>query len=329
VAEGKIVEQHVFHRGNPESRGEVVPKRFPVALAGEDQSPILNGSGRRELAEWLASPDNPLTPRVMVNRIWQGHFGEGLVRTPSNFGITGERPTHPELLDWLAREFIARRWSVKAMHRLIMLSSAYRMNGQTTPEKLERDADNGLLSRFKMRRLAVEEIRDSLLALDGSLDLTMGGTLQKGEGTDKEFSDDRKSLDPDNSRRRTVYLPLRRSNLPSLLTMFDFGDATTSNEARAQTNVAPQALYMMNSGFVDDRARSLARDLLGREPDAAQRISRAWFRILGREPAAGETRAALDYIAGFPRAGGNGGALRAWTSFCRSLIASNEFLYVH
>ena len=330
VAEGANVEQHVFHRGNPEARGEVVPKRFPAVLAGEQQPPITQGSGRRELAQWLVAPQNPLTARVMVNRIWQGHFGEGLTRTPSNFGVTGERPSHPDLLDWLANEFIARQWSVKAMHRLIMASSAYRMSSESTPAKLEKDPDNRLLSRFRMRRLTVEEIRDSLLALDGSLDLTMGGTLQRGEGTDKEFSDDRKSLDPDNSRRRTVYLPLRRSNLPGLLTLFDFGDATTSNESRAETNVAPQALYMMNSAFVAQRAESLAKQLLSGEAGDAQRVERAWFRILGRRPEPAETQLALDYVTKFPApAAGDAARLAAWSSVCRSLAASNDFIYVH
>jgi hypothetical protein len=330
VAEGKMVEQAVFVRGNPGARGEIVAKRFPTVLAGEEQPPIAAGSGRRELAEWLASPRNPLTPRVMANRIWQWHFGEGLVRTASNFGITGERPSHAELLDWLAAEFIARGWSVKAMHRLCMLSSAYRMSSETTPAKLEQDPDNRLLSYFRMRRLTVEEIRDSLLALDGSLDLTMGGSLQKGEGTDKEFSDDRKSLNPDNSKRRTVYLPLRRSNLASLFTMFDFGDATTSNESRAQTNVAPQALYMMNSEFVADRARSLAQKLLSGENTDERRIERAWFLVLGRRPALSEGAMALAYLRNFPgKSGGEDADLAAWSSLCRSLVASNDFIYVH
>src|SRR5258708_32210292 len=149
------------------------------------------------------------------------------------------------------------------MHRLIMLSSAYQMSSLGSRASIERDADNALLSRFPQRRLEVEEIRDSLLALDGSLDLTMGGALSGGRGTDKEFSNDRMSLNPDQSRRRTVYLPLPRSNLPSRLTLFDFGDATTPGEGRSQTNVAPQALYMMNSDFVAGQARALSGQMLG------------------------------------------------------------------
>jgi len=266
----------------------------------------------------------------MVNRIWQGHFGDGIVRTASNFGVTGEKPTHPELLDWLASEFIAKGWSVKAMHKLIMLSNTYQMSGEATAEKNEKDPDNRLFSRFKMRRMTVEELRYSLLSLDGAIDLNMGGALLSGVGRDKEFSEDRKGLNPDESRRRTVYLPLRRSNLPSLLNLFDFGDGTTSNETRSQTNVAPQALFMMNSAFVAERARSLAQKLLRNDTNDTQRIERAWMAVLGREPESEETRSALEYVARFPsKAAGDEARLEAWSSLCRSLVASNDFIYIH
>ena len=330
VAEGDRVEQHVFLRGNPESRGEKVPKAFPVVLAGEQQTPIVSGSGRRELAEWLADRSNPLPARVIVNRIWQGHFGQGIVQTPNNFGLTGERPTHPELLDWLASEFITGGWSVKKLHRAIMLSSAYQMSSEVRPEKHAKDPDNRLLSRFGLRRMTVEEVRDSLLQLDGTIDLTMGGSLQSGEGTDNEFSDARKSLHPDSSKRRTVYLPLRRSNLSTLLTLFDFGDATTSTDTRSQTNIAPQALFMMNSKFVAERSRALARQLLEREITTENRVRRAWRIVLGRDPEPEELRVGLGYASNFPGKAQNDDAeLLAWSSFCRALIASNDFIYVH
>ena len=330
LTEGKVAEQRVFIRGNPENRGDVVPKRFPLVLASDRQPPIAAGSGRKELADWLAEPANPLTARVMVNRIWQWHFGEGIVRTTSNFGRAGERPTHPELLDYLAASFVERGWSIKSMHRMLMLSNAYSMSSLASPEALDRDADDALLSRFPGRRLEVEEIRDSLLALDGSLDLTMGGALQTGHGTDKEFSDERMSLNPDQSKRRTVYLPLRRSNLPSVLTLFDFGDATTPGEGRSQTNVAPQALYMMNSDFVAKQAHSLAGQLLGDAAlDDAGRIRGAYYRVLGRPAREKEVAGALEYIRLFPgRPDGEDGRLLAWTSFCRALVASNDFLYI-
>ncbi|MEP6534830.1 MAG: PSD1 and planctomycete cytochrome C domain-containing protein [Bryobacteraceae bacterium] len=330
VAEDQPVEQHVFLRGNPDSKGEVVAKRFPTILAGEQQEPVRSGSGRMELANWLADPENPLPARVMANRIWQGHFGEALVRTPNNFGIAGERPSHPELLDWLAAEFINQGWSLKKMHRLVMLSSAYQMSADTTPIKREKDPENRLLSHFSIRRKTVEEIRDSLLLLDGSLDLTMGGSLQKGEGTDNEFSDGRKSIHPDDSNRRTVYLALRRSNLSTLFTLFDFGDATTSTENRSQTNVAPQALYMMNSKSVAEHSRALARQLLLKDVSDESRVNRAWVKILGRDAKPEEVRGSLQYVATFPaKPSDDEGRVLAWTSFCRSLVASNDFIYIY
>jgi hypothetical protein len=330
LSEGKVIEQHVFVRGNPENHGELVPKRFPLVLVSDRQPAITRGSGRKELADWLASAENPLTARVMANRIWQWHFGEGIVRTLSNFGKAGERPTHPELLDYLASTFVERGWSVKSMHRLLMLSNTYQMSSLGSSEALERDADDALLSRFPGRRLEVEEIRDSLLALDGSLDLTMGGALLMGRGTDKEFSDDRMSLNPDQSKRRTVYLPLRRSNLASVLTLFDFGDATTPGEGRSQTNVAPQALYMMNSEFVARQARTLASQMLvDSDLNDAGRIAGTYLRVLGRPAQESEVQRALEYVRLFPgKPDDQAGRLLAWTSFCRALIASNEFLYI-
>jgi hypothetical protein len=313
VTEGKPVAQHVLVRGNPASLGDPVTRRFPTILAGDDQPELPPGSGRLELAQWLASPKNPLTARVFVNRVWQWHFGEGLVRTPSNWGLVGEKPSHPELLDYLAARFIEEGWSVKKLHRRIMLSAAYQMSSDISAEAAEQDPGNRLLSHFSRRRLDVEEVRDAMLALDGSLDLTMGGTLQSGTGTDGENSALRLSIDPSTSKRRTVYLPLRRSNLPSLLNLFDFGDATTTCEGRALTNTAPQALFMMNSKFVDDRSVALATELGGR-------VDLLYQRILDRLPTAAERDDVLGYIA---KVGEKG-----WQSMARILLSSNEFIYV-
>jgi hypothetical protein len=325
VGEGDPVEQRVFVRGNPEAKGDPVAKRFPIVIAGAHNASVEKGSGRREMAEWLADPRNPLTARVMVNRIWQFHFGEGLVSTPNNFGKLGAAPSHPDLLDWLAQKFIDSGWSVKAMHRLILDSSTYRMSSVPTPQALEKDPENKLISRFAPRRLTVEELRDSLLAIDGSADWTVGGKMMEGEGTDKEFAEARKSLDPDTSKRRLVYLPLRRSNLPSMLNLFDFGDATTSSEGRTQTNVAPQALFMMNSGFVAERAANLASKLLTNNSlNDPGRVQRAYLLILSRPAGATMVEGALQYIDGFP----NGNRTAAWTSLVRAIMASNDFLYV-
>ncbi len=308
---------HVFLRGNADTLGDQVGKRFPLVLAGGQQSEITRGSGRLEMAHWISSPDNPLTARVMANRIWQWHFGEGVVRTPSNFGKLGDRPTPPDLLDWLARKFIDSGWSVKAMHRVILLSDAYQMSALAPVRSLQQDSDNRLWTRFPQRRLTVEEIRDSMLFIDGTLDLAMGGTFQEGAGTDKEFAEGRKSISPDTVPRRLVYLPLRRSNLSSLLNLFDFGDASTSGDGRTQTNNAPQALYMMNSPSVEQRAKNIAAKF-------GDDVERAWWRILNRPPASTELAQAREYIARFP-----GDHTLALTSYYRTLLASNDFLYVH
>jgi hypothetical protein len=338
VQEGPSIQQRVFIRGNVANPGEEVPKQFLQIIAGESQTPITKGSGRLELAEWLTKPDHPLTARVMVNRIWQWHFGEGLVRTPGNFGKLGEAPTHPELLEYLAKQFIEKGWSIKAIHRLIMLSSTYQMSSDISKRAIDMDPSNRLLSHVNRRRLDVEEIRDGLLAISGELDFTVGGTLQSGFGTDEENSNARLSFDPDSTKRRTVYLPLRRSNLPSLLNLFDFGDATTPGEGRARTNIASQALYMMNSQFVSDRARDLARNLLA-DPisDDWRRIEAAHLLILGRRPGSDEVQNGFDYIEDYEKKVADlarvQGAipthkLEAWQSFCHILMSSNEFIYV-
>ncbi|MBK9166282.1 MAG: PSD1 domain-containing protein [Bryobacterales bacterium] len=327
VQEGEPVEQPVFIRGDYESHGEVVPKAFPAILTRGAEPPAVRGSGRLKFADWLTSEDHPLTARVMANRIWLWHFGEGMVRTPDNFGTTGERPSHPELLDFLAARFIDSGWSVKAMHRLIMLSSAYQMGSTVSPEANSVDPENRLLSRFHRRRLDVEEMRDAMLAIDGSLDLTMGGTLQSGFGTDSENSNDRLSLRPEAVKRRMVYVPLRRANLPPLLNLFDFGDATTMAGKRALTNVAPQALFSMNSEFVLERSRNLAGQLIAERQTPAERLEAAYLRTLNRRPAAEEKDQLLTYLNRFGERFGKS-ETEAWQSVCRILLASNEFLYV-
>ena len=265
----------------------------------------------------------------MANRIWQKHFGEGVVRTPSNFGKLGTPPTHPELLDWLASTFVREGWSVKEMHRKIMLSSAYRMDSAASAAAAKNDPANQWLSHFNRRRLDVEELRDGMLAIDSSLDLATGGTLQSGFGTDRENSNSRLSIDPTTSARRMVYLPLRRANLPTLLNLFDFGDAVTSLGKRPVTNVAPQALFMMNSDFVASRAGNLAEQLL-EDPAGTEteRARRAFMAVLTREPDAGEIDSALSYVGNYTARFDGSTPQEAWQSYCRILLASNGFIYV-
>jgi Protein of unknown function (DUF1549)/Protein of unknown function (DUF1553)/Planctomycete cytochrome C len=330
VVEGQRVDQKVLVRGDYNNPGEDAPKAFPTILARPTDPAIKTNSGRLELADWLAAPDNPLPARVMVNRIWGWHFGEGIVRTPDNFGKMGDRPGNAELLDYLAHRFVAEGWSVKSIQRLIMLSNTYQMASDTDEHTLEADPENRLMTRFNRQRLEVEEIRDGILALDGSLDPAMGGTLQKGTGTDSENSADRLSLDPLKLTRRTVYLPLRRANLPTLLNLFDFGDATTVNGKRTITNVAPQALFAMNSEFGFEHSRKLAEMLMA-APEASEghRVEEAYQRILNRAPSPPEVDVALTYIRKYETKYGKEKAdLEAWQSFCHILLSSNEFLYL-
>jgi hypothetical protein len=267
---------------------------------------------------------------VFTNRVWYWHFGEGIVRTPDNFGKMGERPSHPELLDYLSRRFVESGWSTKALHRMIVLSSTYQMSSVASEATVAADLDNRLFSRFPRRRLSVEEMRDGLLAIDGTIDLTMGGTLQSGFGTDGENSNDRLSLKPEVVKRRMIYLPLRRANLPTLLNLFDFGDATSSASKRTATIIAPQALFMMNSDFVTERASNLARQVLDDSSLAtAERVRRLYVRILNRQATAQEVDSGLSYVSSLEkRLGPERKPADAWMSLSRILIASNEYIFV-
>jgi hypothetical protein len=330
VVEGEMVDQRVFIRGAHSNPGEVVPKQFPVVLAGARQTPVTRGSGRKELGEWLTRPSHLLTSRVMVNRIWQWHFGEGLVRTPNNFGTAGESPTHPALLDYLAQRFVESGWSLKNIHRLILSSSTYQMSSLADEEVRGADPENRLLNRFDARKLSVEEMRDVLLALDGSLDLKMGGTLWPIRD---EWGGGRPPLiKPEEVRRRTVYLPIIRNQMPSVLRLFDFADSATSSGRRNRSNTAPQALFMMNSGFLRERSLSFAKFLLadGRYDSDSQRIERAYWISLTRKPEPDELEFGLSYIANYPsnEAADSNPRLDAWQSFARMLMVSNEFHYV-
>ena len=320
VQDGEPKNLRVNIRGSHRRLGEEVPRRFLQIIAGENHPPIETGqSGRLELAHWIASAEHPLTARVMVNRIWQGHFGTGLVPTSDNFGASGQRPSHPDLLDWLASRFVESGWSIKAMHRLMLNSSTYQQSSSVQsriqspafasgdPQTV--DPDNRLLWRMSPRRLEAEEIRDAVLVANRQLDLTMGGTLL-GEYTRyvDGFVDIKRGLivtlltgrtfHPYYSTRRSIYLPMMRQRLPEVFQLFDVGNASAVTAKRSETTVAPQALYLMNSPFIREQSFHFARHLLGLPNTTdADRVRIAYLELLGRPATQGETESAIDYVS--------------------------------
>jgi hypothetical protein len=300
----------VHLRGSYAHLGPVVPRGFPRVLSGETAASISRGSGRLELAHWLASPGNPLTARVMVNRLWQGHFGEGIVRTTNNFGKQGDPPSNAALLDWLASEFIQSGWSIKAMHRLIMSSAAYQraaLGDGTDEEKLrESDPENRLLARFPTRRLEAEEIRDAMLLATGNLDTAMGGPAT----TDLS------------SARRSLYIATTRKNRTNFSTLFDAADPEQSVERRDVSTVAPQALFFMNNPFVQKQAAALAKRVLAESSGDDARIDCAYELLYGHPADAREQQIGREFLA---RHGGPN-AEAAWTDYAHVLLCANEFL---
>jgi mono/diheme cytochrome c family protein len=308
------VVMRVHLRGNPDTLGDEAPHRSLAVLGGEGK-PFPKGSGRLELAEAIASPDNPLTARVIVNRVWQRHFGRGLVGTASNFGALGERPTHPELLDHLATRFVRSGWSLKALHREIVLSATYRQASRFDTHANDVDPEDRLLWRVSPRRLEVEAWRDAMLAVAGRLDDTVGGPSADLAA-------------PDN-RRRTVYGAVSRHDLNGLLRLFDFPDPNITSGGRSATTVPLQQLFVLNSEFMARNAKALvARLAAGSEKDDAGRIRRAFLLLYGRPVTEPELRLGLAYLSAPALPGEQGAGLTRWERYAQVLLGSNEFLYV-
>ena len=278
------IKPRVFLRGNPQRPGDAVPRRFLTVLSGGDPRPFEKGSGRLELARAIASPQNPLTARVFVNRVWAQHFGAGLVRTPGDFGAKGEMPTHPELLDWLASRFMEEGWSVKKLQRLILLSATYQQSSDADSVFTEADPENRWLGRFQRRRLDFEAFRDSLLFAAGQLDLAMGGRSVELTGENPAF-------------RRTVYGFIDRQNLPGVFRVFDFASPDATSPQRHVTTVPQQALFMLNSPFVMDRARNLATlPGLDAQPFSEAQIQMLYGRVFARKAASEEVESGLRFL---------------------------------
>ena len=307
----------VFLRGNPNNPGPTVPRQFLEVIAGPDRKPFADGSGRLEMARAVASPDNPLTARVMVNRVWLGHFGLGLVRTPSDFGVRCDPPTHPELLDWLAKRFVEDGWSVKKLHRRIMLSATYQQSSEVSPELARLDPENRLLARMNRRRLDFEAMRDSLLAVSGGLDEKAGG--RSVDIFKEPFS-----------RRRTVYGFIDRQNLPGTFRTFDFASPDTHSPQRFTTTVPQQALFLLNSPFVVEQARLLAaRPEVANAKEPSKRIGQLYRLVYGRPPTPEETEMGLGFVQSQPAAGPGNAGLDAWGRYAQVLLLSNEFAFVN
>jgi len=297
-------------RGSYARLGAVVPRRMPQFFAGASQTPISGGSGRRELAGWVASKNNPLTARVIVNRLWQWHFGSGLVPTPNNFGLQSEPPSHPALLDWLASRFVKDGWSLKTLHRRMMLSATYGQTSAVPREQAARDPENRWLGRFAPRRLEAEAIRDALLFAAGQLDLSPGGPA----GDDVMIS------------RRSLYVQTARWDRSSFATLFDAANPDASSEKRSVSTVAPQSLFLLNNDFTLAQAKHFAERVLREAPaDETARIQFAFEQLFAR-PASAEEISVARQVLSRP---GPGGAEAAWKDLAHVLFCSNEFVYLN
>ncbi len=324
VREGKPTDLKVHIRGSHLSLGESAPRGFPTAIRLGTMSPFpKDQSGRLQLAQWITQPNHPLTARVMVNRIWQGHFGKGIVRSVDNFGNLGELPFHPELLDWLAAKFVESNWSIKAMHRLIMNTAAYQSSMRMDEAMFQADPDNRTLWRFERRRLEAEEFRDAMLFVSNTLDKKAGGTLLTIGDRQYVTSTANFAYDSHLAPRRSIYLPVVRSALFEFFQVFDFADPSALKGERTATVVPTQALFLLNGKLIDDAAIALAKRVRPKtnQPDQATLAIQEIFNLsLGRMPKNREITEILGFL--------NGNSGDAWHSLARALLSSNEFLYL-
>jgi hypothetical protein len=325
---------HVQKRGSPYSLGDEAPRGYVDVLCAK-RTQITQGSGRLELAQWLSAPENPLTPRVIVNRVWQHHFGRGLVATPDDFGLQGERPTHPELLDYLTKRFLESGWSIKALHRLLLSTSTYQQSSTMVPAAHEIDPDNRLWHRMPAQRLEAECLRDSLLSLGGNLDRTLYGpsvptTSRSARPDEGDFAVE----DLQGPQRRTLYLEVRRGAIPRFLTLFDFPRPDGCVGRRNTASVPLQSLNLLNDPFVVAQASDWGKRIARLDVPDHARIAQVFLEGVGRPASAAEQAAAarfLDEQAARHRATAESDAQareKAWIDFCHLTVNLGEFLYV-
>jgi hypothetical protein len=331
MAEGTPHSVRMQLRGEPDRPGEVVKRGTIQSLAGGPLPEGTPGSGRLELAQWLTRPTNPLTARVIVNRIWQYHFGRGLVKTPNDFGVRGIPPTHPELLDHLATRFMQSGWSMKAMHRLVMLSSTYQQAVAEPNAKSNADTAD-LYASFLGRRLGAEEIRDAILAVSGELDTAPAKEHPFPSPVSWGFSQHAPFSAVYDHDKRSVYLMTQRLKRHPYLALFDGADPNATTADRLSTTVPTQALYFLNDPFVHAKSMKWARRLLTHAPDEKKRIELAWQQSMGRLPGNDELLEANEFLAAYRVELKSNGLddleTRALAAYLRSLFGSNEFLHV-
>jgi hypothetical protein len=322
MLDGTGEDARVNVRGNPKNPGEPAPRRF-LEVLGEMPAPT-SGSGRLELAKRIVDPGNPLVARVIVNRLWKHHFGVGLVPTPDDLGAMGTPPSHPDLLDWLASEFVRDGWSIKRMHRRMVLSHAYRMVSASDPEFEKADPTNRLLHRMNVRRLDAESVRDAILAVSGRLDPSMFGPsvpthltpFMEGRGRPS------RSGPLDGEGRRTIYLEVRRNFLEPMLLAFDFPTLPSCIGRRNVSNVPAQALTLLNDPFVLDQAKTWASRVVKTTPDPERRLDDLYRTAFGRPPTERERSESLAFVASRSDEGA------AWAELCHVLMNTKEFLFI-
>lgn len=314
-------------RGDPDRPGKTVPRGFVSVIADAKPDIPDDSSGRLHLADWIASAGNPLTRRVIVNRVWLHHFGKGLVPTPDNFGQQGKEPTHPRLLDYLASRFLEDGWSIKKLHKRIMLSAVYQQaSGGADANAARLDPTNKLYRGFDRQRLDAESIRDGIMLVAGTLDLSTAGPHPFPDIMKTRFTQHRPFRDVYETNRRSVYLMTQRLHKHPFLGLFDGPDTNKTTGQRRESTVPLQALFMMNSDFMKEQSAAFAKRIMNEAQDDAARLDFAHETALGAPPADAQRQQAMAYIKEYAAASGSEDA--AWTSYAKLLLSSNAFLYV-
>jgi len=319
VGEGNPGDTKLHRRGNPKNPGTAIPRGFIKVIDTAERPKIKNSSGRLELANWITDPKHPLTARVLVNRIWLQHFGRGLVTTPDNFGRRGTPPSHPELLDWLAEEFIANDWSLKKLHRLILESETYQLASTGTQST---DPENVFLWKYARHRMDAEAIRDSMLAVSGQLDSAQPGAHKIAPWYEKRYGLNGPFNKEIETNHRSVYLLTQRIFSHSQLDLFDAPDRNSSVSQRSSSNVPSQALFLMNSPFVKTQATTLAKRLREQSPETNARMEQSFQLLFGRSILPEERTEISKFLTDYKKGGDE------WAGLCRTLLTSNEFFFI-